>query len=141
MTNSILLLLAEDEPLVQLSNQDVLQGGGYTVLAASDGTEAMAIIEDRHEELAGLVTDIRLGKGPNGWELAHRARELKPLIAVVYATGDSAGEWAANGVPSSVVLQKPFAGAQLLSAISNLLNEAAAKAPPPDSPVEVNRPS
>jgi CheY-like chemotaxis protein len=132
LTSPVLLLLAEDEPLIQLASQDALEGGGYAVVTASNGVEALAIIEERHAELAGLVTDIRLGEGPSGWELAHRARELHALIAVVYVTGDSAAEWNANGVPNSVVLQKPYADAQLLTAISNLLNDAAANTVPPE---------
>ena len=134
MSNQIILLLAEDEPLVQMATQEALEIGGYAVISASTGTEAMAIIEERHQELSGLVTDIRLGEGPNGWELAHHARELSPLVVVVYATGDSAIEWAANGVPKSVVLQKPFADAQLLTAISNLLNEVGSMPVPPAAP-------
>lgn len=123
MLDEIFLLLADDEPLIQLSVQDALDEGGYSILSAANGLEAMAVLEERFEDLAGLITDVRLGAGPSGWALAHRARELKPAISVVYMTGDSANEWAANGVPKSVVLQKPFASAQMLTAISTLLNE------------------
>ena len=42
-------------------------------------------------------------------------------MAVVYVTGDSITEWPANGVPQSVVLQKPFASAELITAVANLL--------------------
>ena len=37
-------------------------------------------------------------------------------------TGASADEYASNGVPNSILLTKPFAPAQLLTAVSNLLN-------------------
>jgi len=39
-------------------------------------------------------------------------------------TGDSAKNWAAQGVPDSVLLQKPFVHAQLVTALTTLLNEA-----------------
>lgn len=123
MTAEILILLAEDEALIALSTQDALEGGGYSVLVAHDGTHAMAMIEERFAEIAGLVTDIRLGDGPDGWQIATRARELNARIAVVYATADSAHEWAARGVPNSLVVQKPYAGAQLVTAISTLLTQ------------------
>jgi len=58
--------------------------------------------------------------GPNRWELG---RLLQETIPVVYITGDSAREWSANGVPNSIVLQKPFANAQLITAVSTLLNK------------------
>jgi CheY-like chemotaxis protein len=60
----------------------------------------------------------------NGGDLARRARELQPLLPVIYMTGDSAAAWRSQGVPGSVLLQKPFADAQLLTALTTLLNEA-----------------
>jgi hypothetical protein len=83
----------------------------------------MALLDSRHGELRALVTDIRLGDGPDGWELAHRARELNGQVAVDYVTGDSVDDWPANGVPKSVVIQKPFAEAQLVTALSTLLTK------------------
>lgn len=124
LPQEVLLLLAEDEPLVSLSSQDALEAGGFTVITADSGQDAIAIVESRSNDLAGLITDIRMGQGPSGWEVAMRARELKPDIAVVYATGDSAHEWSAHGVPKSVVVQKPYASAQLVTAISTLLTVA-----------------
>jgi hypothetical protein len=43
-------------------------------------------------------------------------------------TGDSAAEWASHGVPKSILLTKPFAPAQLLTAVSQLLNEGSSPA-------------
>lgn len=134
MNNPVLLLLAEDETAILMLVQDVLEEAGYTVLCVVDGDEALAVVEDRYADLLGLVTDIRLGSETSGWDLAHRARELNPVVSVVYMSGDSAHEWAANGVPKSVMLQKPFANAQLVTAISSLLNEAGANAVPPAAP-------
>jgi hypothetical protein len=37
-------------------------------------------------------------------------------------TGAAADQWAAQGVPNSILLEKPFAPAQLVIAISQLLN-------------------
>jgi CheY-like chemotaxis protein len=116
-----LVLLVEDEPLVLLVAQDALEAGGYTVLAAQLASEAMNVLETRVGELSGLVTDIRLPGGSDGWEIARRARELKADLPVVYTTADSAPDWPAKGVPNSVVVQKPYAGAQLLTAISALM--------------------
>jgi CheY-like chemotaxis protein len=114
------ILLADDEPLVRLSLKEALEEGGYTVLEAADSRSALKAI-DEAEELRGLVTDIRMGEGPNGWEVAHHAREKFPALAVVYVTGDSITEWSANGVPQSTVLQKPFADAELVTALANML--------------------
>src|SRR5215208_174960 len=104
-----------------LAAQDALEAGGYTVIEAHTGDEALAIIDAKGDRLAGIITDIRLGSRQDGWELARRGRERKPDIPVVYATGDSAHEWNIHGVRNSSVVQKPYASAQLMTAISTLL--------------------
>jgi CheY-like chemotaxis protein len=114
------ILIADDELLVRLSMAEALQEGGYTILEAGDGASAIALI-DRCEELRALVTDVRLGAGPDGWAVAHHARQKFASLAVVYVTGDSITDWSAEGVPQSAVLQKPFASAELVSAVANLL--------------------
>jgi CheY-like chemotaxis protein len=118
------VLLVEDEPLVLLVAQDALEAGGYTALPVQLSSEALNVLESRIAELAGLVTDIRLPGGPDGWDVARRARELRPDLPIVYTTADSAVDWSAKGVPNSVVVQKPYAGAQLLTAISTLMTTA-----------------
>lgn len=123
MLDEPLVLLVEDEPLVLLVAQDALEAGGFTVLPAQLGSEALSLLESRSADLSGLVTDIRLPGGTDGWEIARQARELRPDIPVVYTTGDSAIHWPANGVPNSVVVQKPYAPAQLVTAISTLMTK------------------
>jgi DNA-binding response OmpR family regulator len=71
---------------------------------------------------SALVTDIHLADGINGWELARIAREIHALLPVVYMTGEAAEEWPSKGVPNSILLNKPFAPAQLVTAVSQLLN-------------------
>jgi DNA-binding response OmpR family regulator len=126
---SILVLLAEDEALVAISLEDALEEAGFGILHASSGEEAVSAMDQRHEDVGGIITDIRLGDGVNGWEVARHARELKSNIPVVYMSGDSAHEHTVQGVPDSVMLQKPFAPAQLITAIATLLN-----AVPPQQP-------
>jgi DNA-binding response OmpR family regulator len=84
----------------------------------------MALLDSRHQELSGVITDIKLGAGPSGWDVARHARGLRPELPVVYATADSAHNWPVRGVPKSVVVQKPYASAQLVTAISTLLTDA-----------------
>lgn len=69
-----------------------------------------------------MITDINLGSGPSGWEVAKRARELIPELPVVYMSGADAEKWASHGVPNGTVVTKPFAPAQIITAISTLLN-------------------
>ena|SRR5947209_3415918 len=117
-------LLVEDEPLVLLVAQDALEAGGYTVVPVQLSSEATGVLDSRISELSGLVTDIRLPGGHDGWEIARHARELRSDLPIVYTSADSAVDWPVKGVPKSVVIQKPYAGAQLLTAISTLMTAA-----------------
>lgn len=119
-----LVVLVEDEPLVLLVAQDALEAGGFTVLPAQHASEALSLLDSRIADVSGLVTDIRLPGASDGWQIARHARELKADLPVVYTTADSAADWPAKGVPNSVVVQKPYAGAQLLTAISTLMTAA-----------------
>jgi DNA-binding response OmpR family regulator len=119
------LLLVEDDALIAQTLEDALSEAGFAIQVAIDGAAGLSALEDSREGFSALLTDIRLPhSGPDGFDLAHRARELSPTIAIVYMSGDSAIEWAAKGVPKSIMLQKPFAIAQLVTAVSNLLNES-----------------
>lgn len=122
MEPSVLILVVEDEPLIGISVEDALNEGGYVVRLVYSGEEAIAMLDAGDEPIAGLVTDIRLGSGPDGWTVARRARELHPAMPVVYMSGDSAVDHASRGVPDSLMVQKPFASAQIVTAVSQLLN-------------------
>src|SRR3979411_1029333 len=79
--------------------------------------------ERRKIEYRILVIDIKLGKDRiSGWDVARRARAINPEFPVVYITGANAEDWAVQGVPNSILLTKPFAPAQLVTAVSQVLN-------------------
>jgi DNA-binding response OmpR family regulator len=118
------ILYVEDETLISINVTEVLIDAGFDVDHAIDGPEALAKLDRADQQYVALITDIRLPKGIDGWNIAHHARELFPLIPVVYVSGDSAGDWTANGVPKSMMIQKPFANAQLVTAVTTLINDA-----------------
>ena len=121
-----LLLLVEDEALIALPLEQELEDAGFEVLLVFDGQQAVSQIDQGAHRFAGLIADIRL-PAVDCWSIARHARELVPTMPVVYMSGDSASDWAASGAPNSIMLSKPFAMAQLTSAIAKLLNEI----PPP----------
>ena len=112
------VLVAEDEGLIRLTMRQALEEDGYTVVEVHDGVAALEQLENI-DDLLGLVTDIRMGPGPDGWEVAVRARERFPTLSVVYVTGDSTADWPSKGDPFSVALQKPFVSAELVAALVN----------------------
>ena len=116
------VLVVEDEYLIAVDLQETLSAAGFSVVLHFGGADAIKDLDQSAMGIAALVTDIRLGEGPTGWEVARHARRLNPELPVVYTSGDSAHGWEAEGVPSSVFLQKPYASAQVVTAVSTLIN-------------------
>jgi CheY-like chemotaxis protein len=121
VTNCVLLI--EDEALLQMPLAEALQEGGFDIVVACNGEEAIEMLEAAEANYGALVTDVNLGGTLTGWDVAKRAREIFPLLPVVYMTGAAASDWGANGVPNSVLVQKPFAPVQIVTAVAQLLNE------------------
>ena len=117
----ILVLVVEDDPLIRMMVEETLHDSGYSTEAATSGEEALAMLESTVEYRA-LVTDVSMGGETTGWDVAQRARELIPDVPVVYVTSAAAAEWTSRGVPKSILIQKPFAPAQITTGISQLLN-------------------
>lgn len=134
MTQSALVLLAEDEPYVRSIVEENLRDAGYEVIAAANGTRAISTIEASSDTIQAVVTDVHLGAGPSGWDVARRARELVHDMPVVYMTAEGGADWPSQGVPNSVLILKPFAAGQIVTAVSTLLNGVAAlRAQSPDA--------
>jgi DNA-binding response OmpR family regulator len=120
---AIVIFVVEDEILIQKALSDALTDGGFTVRSAGRGDEALDIIAAEGETFRAIITDINL-PGVSGWDVARRAREMNDQMPIVYMTGGSANDWASNGVPNSVLLTKPFAAAQMITAVSQLITNA-----------------
>ena len=121
MSNVVLVLVVEDEELIADLIVQALEDGGFAVVTAANGNAALKLLKDRAEELGALVTDISLGGKVTGWDVATRARELKPDLPIVYTSGADIADWPSKGVPNSVVVTKPFAAAQIVTAVSTLM--------------------
>jgi CheY-like chemotaxis protein len=123
LEDAVVILVVEDDQLIQGVVEEALAEGGFEIAMASSGEQATELLTATTTACGAVVTDINLGKDKmDGWAVARHARENKPDIPVVYITGDSADDWASKGVPNSILLTKPFAPAQLVTAISQLLN-------------------
>jgi DNA-binding response OmpR family regulator len=119
-----IILVVEDEPLIQGLIEEALSDGGFDMAMVASGEEALTLLNGNTDKYRALVTDISLDGKIEGWEVARHAREINPGFPVIYMSGASAEDWGSKGVPNSLILAKPFAPAQLVTAISNLLNEA-----------------
>jgi DNA-binding response OmpR family regulator len=124
---AICILFVDDEPLIFETVKEALEDGGFTVRPEHTVDGAMHALEECGRQLAGVITDVNLGSKITGWEIAKRARELRPEMPIVYTSGYTAGDWSAQGVPHSTMVPKPYAPAQIVTAISALINKAASQ--------------
>lgn len=122
------VLLVEDELLIRDLLQSALEDAGFEVADADSGAAAIDLLQRPSSQFAGVVTDVNLGSGTTGWDVARAARRADLRIAVVYMSGGSAHEWAAEGVPDSAILAKPFAPAQLVVALVTQLDNVGSSA-------------
>ncbi len=124
MTELLVVLVVEDDGPVQTIVEEALTDGGFEPAIAASGEEAVTLLKGTKGKYRALVTDIQLRGVMDGWQVARSAREIDPDIPIVYVTGGNAPDWPSRGVPNSILLTKPFAPAQLVTAVSQLLNAA-----------------
>ncbi len=123
------VVVCEDEPSIRRSVVRTLTGAGYACHEAATPQDALAYLAGEGRETALLVTDLVM-PGMSGVELARRAREMNPALAVLVMTGyadDAARDALAPDVATdvaTVVLAKPFSGQQLLETVAELVAPA-----------------
>jgi PAS domain S-box-containing protein len=107
------ILAVDDEPALTRAVQRLLRPSGHLVTMASSGEEALERLTA--EPFDVVLSDVGMGTGMNGWELAERVRRGWPQIRFALATGWGAAidpvEAREKGVVA--VLAKPYSPAEL----------------------------
>ena len=122
MEPTVTVLVVEDEAMLLLDYEHALAEAGFAVIVAISGAKAIRLLNEDNL-VQGIVTDIRFAEPPDGWEVGRAARRIDAGIPVVYVSGHAAADWPEKGVPNSIMLEKPFAMAQLVTAMAQLLND------------------
>lgn len=117
-----MVLLVEDEFLLREELAVALGEAGFAVLSEATSSKSISLLKEKSAEISALVTDINLSDTVSGWDVARKAREINPQLPVIYTTSYNTETWAANGVPNSVHILKPFVPVQVITALANLLN-------------------
>jgi PAS domain S-box-containing protein len=119
------ILLVEDEDVVRDLAREVLEGRGYSVLAARHAGEALLVAERHPGPIHLLLTDVVMPH-MGGRELSERVAHLRPGIRLLYVSGYTDDEVLRHGVMEAEVafLQKPFTAEALLERIRTLLDES-----------------
>ncbi len=108
---------------MQATIEAALVDEGFEPAIAASGEKAITLLKSDRNIYRALVTDIKLLGRIDGWEVARTAREIYPTFPVVFITGAGADQWTSQGVPSSILLEKPFAPADLVTVLLQLLNK------------------
>jgi CheY-like chemotaxis protein len=117
------ILLAEDEHDVREIAREFLESGGYRVIEAKDGKEALELARKHRGQIDLLVSDMVM-PGMTGQQLAERLKQDQPDVSVVFMSGYSehAATEMADADPSVRLLSKPFSRSTILRGMREILN-------------------
>jgi CheY-like chemotaxis protein len=126
---SACVLLVDDDDAVRAVAEQHLLAGGYRVLCASSGAQALALLA-RHPEIALLISDVSM-PGMSGIELAVAARSRRPELPILLISGYS--DQLQRDIPPSLAvrfLPKPFSRERLQSEAHACLEAACVELEP-----------
>jgi CheY-like chemotaxis protein len=117
-----LVLLAEDEPTVSRIATRILTHAGYRVVAATDGHEALALLDTYGDEIKLAILDAVM-PGLDGQAVFARLKQLRPDLPVLFSSGYDRGSWPSALLEQAGVglLPKPYDPPMLLQAMEKLL--------------------
>ena len=120
-----LVLLVDDDELVQRAARTALVRGGYTVLEAATGLEAIDVFRRHAEEIVLVLLDMTMPI-MGGDEAAQHMLRLRPGVPIVATSGY--GEVEAlrrfTGTRVAAFLQKPYKEDELLALVGRVLAHA-----------------
>jgi CheY-like chemotaxis protein len=118
------VLAVDDEPMMTKAVVRMLKPSGHVVTVAASGEEALEKLSAQTFDV--VVSDMGMGAGMNGWELADAVRRRWPGVRFLLATGWGAAintdEAHSKGVEA--VLSKPYHPADLVRALARSANVA-----------------
>jgi CheY-like chemotaxis protein len=118
------IMIVEDDALIAMSLADIIHELGHEVIETPDPIHALAMIE-RGEPVDVLVTDVNMPR-MDGRELACRVRQIRPGLAIVFATGYSAQKVPdVKDDPRARFVRKPFGPYEVAQVLDSLELNAA----------------
>jgi DNA-binding NtrC family response regulator len=118
------VILVEDETLICDMLQEDMELAGLPVISVANAEAGLNLIERQDSPPCAVVTDINLGPGMNGAELADTIRRRWPTIPVVVMTGDDRN---LQRLPLDLregCFLKPFSPQRLASRVADLVEVA-----------------
>ena len=120
------ILFVEDEALVRIEMEEFLRECGYRVHGVADAAEAIEALEAKFA-IDLVFTDINLGPGKNGVELAAWVLTNRPGVKVIVTTGQETHPQLPSGI--GPILQKPYTGHDLATRVRETLSKPSDEQP------------
>jgi two-component system, cell cycle sensor histidine kinase and response regulator CckA len=126
VSESVTILVVEDDEAIRKALRRILETAGYTVLAAATPMDAIELASNRQVPIHVLLTDVGL-LGLTGPQLAKLLVGDRPGLRMLYISGHSEAHAVPAGRvgPSTAFLQKPFTVEALLREVRELLDQRA----------------
>jgi signal transduction histidine kinase/ActR/RegA family two-component response regulator len=83
------ILVVEDELVLREMARDFLAIGGYRVLEAENGRQAIEVWKQHRGEIDLLLTDMKMPEGVSGMDLAEHMVQDHPELKIIFASGYS----------------------------------------------------
>jgi PAS domain S-box-containing protein len=107
------VLIVEDEPAVLEVASDIFDSLGYDVVTATDAKEALNVL-DGNPSIDVLFSDVIMPNGMNGVELSRKAREMRPDLKILLASGYPMSALPSEGLGIGVsFISKPYRWTEL----------------------------
>jgi len=117
------VLVVEDEPDVRGIAVAFLRSLGYSSLVAATAEEALGLLHGG-VRIELLFSDVVLGSGMTGVDLAREARRLRPGLPVLLASGYEHAMLDGEAHDSLDLLRKPYSRVDFANAIRRVLDRA-----------------
>lgn len=118
------VLVVEDDKTLRRAAVELFKALGYETMTAEDGVSALRMVEDSHD-IDYIFSDVVMPRGINGVELAEKAREIRPNIKVLLASGYPFDKIDTHGsIDETSFISKPYRTAQLLEKMEGLKSQA-----------------
>jgi CheY-like chemotaxis protein len=123
-TGTKTVLLVEDAEPLRTLTKEILERGGYTVLVAANGIEAIQVAHNSHGPIHLLLTDVIMPV-MGGEQLAAQLSRVRPHMKVLYMSGYPNEGIAWSGLLASAVmlLEKPFSREILMRRVRQVLDD------------------
>jgi len=118
------VLVVDDHDPTRQTITRMLEAGGFTVVQASSGSEALDRLSRESDEIDIVLSDVTM-PGMTGIDLSYQIRELYPTIPVAIVSGDvSELERSIIGRADVPFIKKPFHAESLYSAVKEAIARA-----------------